>query len=1185
MDRSQQIKENIAKINNSLAGTEQFISNKQRDIVEQDQLSNSLGSQLENIATEESSKSATLQELQRQQEQVFEALYACQQNEINSIAKLQQEQTAISAELDRELSELAVERHNTYAELQSLLYDESREKENAEAHLLAAYTQAHDKLISLETQFDQNKQDLHADCLTKINELNELHPLSAQQLASARLDIKAVEKSISITERNLAEINSEHEKAALDIQNWQEQLSFLNDERRTQAESLAKQAASAQEQAALAAEQAQQLKTEQSAEYVKAADLARIARTAYLTAEEEAAAKGDQLKQMLDNVDSDASRFAMQINKLMDDVVQKRSNARKAEQAALDLLQKVEEDEEHQRGIEKRVARLKAEALELTNISIATAELAKEATASRLSASTDISAAMYEIEKALLLSAQEAAEDAERANKSLREAEQELADAALLLQQKNEQAAKAATLAETAQKVCQNAEQVLYEYSTQIESREMGSKSPLILAAQEEYQNLLDKALELKKAAEEASSELRQLRDQTEAAIAASAEEQKEQQATANVCSKQALEIDADFQQKIITVEAELKIAEEKHRSTGESAEVLMQKIDELQAELVQKQQALLELEAAIAGQEQDIEIAVQREKQLFDEQVLALEEEIVTARQAADDAMSAYNNALVTAMQATRQAITCRERLLQIEKQQKAKVRQAEQQKRTDAAELAQQMQLLAAQTAAAQQQALSITEEIEQLHQNIAQLQNSQKELAAKQNVARSRVEIRTAEQEELKKTLAELNEELQKEEAALELALQEEAARAEEERLRQDQLEQAQASAQQQAAEEEKLRLNSVTEAARAEALAEQKRIAALREDDDRKAEYQAMQLAQGQVLSEQENLLLISNDQLQQRVNRMKELLREELLQNGSYRLPENELPEHPEVEQAEEARAKSYRMFNTARTIANNINERIEKTQELRQSQGLVLAGCLAERDRACAEQEKLQSIIQQTTESESDLPQGESSTVIAELLVALESTLAQADERVELCQRKLQQSQLDIERTDKKLDNLLAQLGEAQNMLQDLACAWIFNENAALRAKYTDSQRAATVEAAPLEEEVPAFEEELPTNEEEAVAEPAQEPVLHDLLQNVVDELDETAADDAEDDAEETADNIIKVSIKDIEDADYVSTSTELSPEDEAAELAAEAAAAAELEQAAVAGEKRRFGFGFFRKR
>lgn len=928
---------------------------------------------------------------------------------------------------------------------------------------LSRYKQQQQQLSDAVAQHNKQQQSLQNSFIASSNDLS-----AEMQRMQERQQALLAERDAAAAALEQAQHDLEESQQALaqnedDIAARRSQLQQLKQESREHEEQNRAKTEVAGTAAKAAEERFSQLMAEKKTELEKARALSRVALRATQEAEAASQRCQEKLRQFYAQADQQTAAFAQQLEQAQQKLTAKRDAVNELRRSQQGMREKIQQHQQEELECSHKVAQLREEAQELNNVAAAAADLANDATTSRRKASSDVSPIMAEMEEALIASARDAANEAKKKHHELRRAEYEKRVAGNNILRCQRELEVLIRQQELANSECQTAERELYGFTRQLEQRTAlnYTADPQIQQVLQDYEQTLQQAREQKQAADVAGENLRRIRSELERLGRNFVESSRQSQAALSKCEQDRLAEQERYLIDINTQEAQLRVAEEKQEHLSAIVSERNRQQSELRAALAEKQyvidKAAAQLQAVSTQVETDMD-ALRRQIGDQQEQATAGLDKI---RRQAHDSSDEYTALLLQSVQSARATIVAKKALQALNDEAYALREQIRLQQQSEEDEYSNRLGKAEQECADIQSQLEQLRDEILAANQRVNDCEQAANDIAESQDRTRQGLEQIHAE-------LAELREQRQQ------LMEQKNAALAEAERLAEEQRQaEAEAAAEQArlAAEAAAAALAAELEAARlAEEEQEAERIAAAAaaaaaqaaaEEEERLAQQQAIRLAVGDVLSKEENLLLIDREQMEDRIKRMKQQLIQELEQEDYTYVPESELElSRRDAEKAQNRTLDSAALYESAKRTAANLAQQLQQCQQE--------AGQLHERrqrqeeelQRAKAEQDTMRWI---GSELERLGKQG-ASTQYLNMYESWQSSAAGNDELVEKCTRQLLDTQQALKENSSNSAELENSLSEAREMLYELACVWIYDENQNTRAQYRKKEIERSVE-------------------------------------------------------------------------------------------------------------------------
>lgn len=1039
----------VREVDAAISGKNQLVKEIELSLLEQQQKHSATLEEKERL-------NSIWQDVNRQQEQAIADLAAARQQEQAALESVdaqrqQMEQNCIARQEAME-SRLCLAREKYEASLIN-----SNTLSSAIEDALRKYTQQQKALADAIARYDKNKQSMQESFAAASDELSAELLKHSSRLATLINDRDSAQHSADLAQRQLDESMLAQEVAEQEISELELELEKLKKQRQQAAEENQTKSSVARAAASSAEENFSRAIADKKEQREKALSLARLAERAAQDAQVTMNRQLSLLKKLYQEADARTSAFSDKMSAVLKKVADKRNSASDLLNQLNELEKQLKEAEKTELQSSSRLTALRSEVQELNNVAAVAADLAKDATNSRASSVGDISPIMIEMEEALTASAKEAALEAEKRRHDLRRAEYENRVATNNALRKKHEIEVIRKRYELARRECAAAEQELCSYSDLIEERASVNiaADPQIIEARASYEQARQQAMEQKQAADIAGNNLRQLKAEIEKMERNFLDSMRQSKLAIHKREQEALAEEEDFQIQINTAEAQLRVSREKRERLLAILREREQQHSDSQLVLEEKIAILQKTEADLQTLKNRVDADIETMRQRMGEKLALEQEGLRGVRQQANSSSEDYTALLLDAIKTARVTIVDKKALQAIVEEQYALREQIKLYQLN--AEKEYQRQLEQAQLLCKEQQEKinQLTEKTIAVRQEITDTEAQAADILRVADEIREQIAGVHTELEACREQRQQLMEEKNTAEAEL-LRLQEEAARqaaeaaAEAERQRLAEEEAARA-----AAEEERRLAEEAAEAARIAAEAEEARQAALREQEAREAEKQAIRLAVGDTLSREENLLLIDSGQMQDRLSRMQEMIREELSQEDYSYVPEAELElSRKEAAAAEERCLASAQLYDSAKLTATHLRQQQEQVQATLQALQQQLEEKRSVLATARAEQDSLHWIgseLERTREKVD--PQGASAHFNA-MYDTWKDSFAGASQQVEAYTDEITTLNNAVCAAQQELADLTAACAEARELLYEVACVWIYDENQNYRAQF-----------------------------------------------------------------------------------------------------------------------------------
>ncbi len=877
-------------------------------------------------------------------------------------------------------------------------------------------------------------------------QLNETVKAAGAKDATARIELEAAEISLRTAEKALADISAALKLTEEEIDRRQSELEQLYRMRQFEQETERRRNDQVLNQVRQAEEVLAQQHRLNQEEVEKARSLATISSSALTGGEERLLRLTRELQDLYASTQEEARVLSDRMESVLKHAFSERQAYTKILAVATGIKTQAQEAEEYENQLTERVNLLSRESQNLSNAALVAKNLAADATIAKANASRDMFYQVDEMERALIAAADEAEHLAARKQTDLLEAQNALAAVFGNAVKKRQAAAEAQKLLTEAAQNCLAAEQEMLNLTTSVETNcgDHSFTSQQIKERQAAYQEAVAEVRELREAALTAGNHYRLLRveaEKTERAYISAAGE------TARVtaaCEKEALEAEERITARIAQSQSQLAMAKEKRDKLIQAKadkELAVDKCRDLLALKTERSQAVAEEYQAVKAAAEENFAALQSK---LDANLAQDRAYIEAAEEKTDAAYQDYQQALDQAAQAA-EAINAAQALVAAGKaRREALLAGHEEQTR---------LGLEQAQAAAAAKAA-----QVSYWQEALAQLENpiciARLELASR----RKRAGAAQAGLEALSLRLDHLQGDLDLQEAGYQaLRAAEEQRQAEEARalLAAEAEEQARRFHEEELArlkaEQEKQRIAEELEAAHIRAEAEMAAVAQEKAEQEAAAEAEAMQLAAGQVLTNADNLALITSGQLKARMKRLETLSREEAQALAQRQITKDEAEELAAAAKAAQAEAKIHlQLFRSAQTTLNSLSVRLDESQTQRRQAGREWARCIAALDHASFEQDALSAACRQTELSGFTSSQS-SYKLLNKAMRHLHKAVAENQNIIKRCQTALQRQQDQVRELDTALQKVRQERQEAEALLAEIIGKWIFKERLAMK--------------------------------------------------------------------------------------------------------------------------------------
>lgn len=940
---------------------------------------------------------------------------------------------------------------------------QTAEKELAELnHALEEAVVLSDRYILAreETLAEKNKTNESAQHILEKNTAahrilqDELDQIS-QQVKDA-LKAAAIRRSVSHIERESAENAVTLAQKALDETNTalDEAESILNQRKQSMDELLAQRSKELQElrssceeliaEARSEEQQASKAFINKKQELSKAQSLADLAASTLNTAEE----NNHRMNAELQSLYQQAEREAQQINSDMEEALKKAVAERNNYTKALSLAENIELEantaSDEEKELENLIGRLNVEVHDLRNAALVAQNLVTDATIAKSNSDPDMAEVLLEMERALAISAEETSMAVDAKEAELAEAEQALHALSGIAQQKQKALATASKLMKEAEQRCLDAERAMFELSVQAENRSKNKLGQMIANKRAAYEQALRETKELKQALTNAENNLRSVKNESnkvERNMTVSA-----RNAAQAIASSEKIinETEQRFESQIAEARALIEIAtdkREKLRTSLTSKKMDMEQCqDQLQLRIETEEEAIRMLDQLSTSAKEQIQSLKKQLEAAIHKDDLIYEE----AKKHADAATEQHEAALRESISISDSIISYQEQISNA-KQAFEKLLESHQTKRQAAQNLAEYQEKEKIASCHNLEKRLSnLTSPMGLAELNLQQAKKSCCQMQARQAACSLRLQRLNAE-------LAQLT----KERDALTAAEERRAAQlAEEQRLEATRAAELRAKKEEEEYQrqlKEQARVAQELEAAHIAAEGVRAREAAAQYRAKEAANAEAILLAAGQFLSPEDNLRIINSGELSDRINAMSELAREEVNRQSVRWLNLDEAANLlASAKQARMSASLQEQMFSAAQTTYNGICNDLEDKQQLRKEAGRDLAAAEAAKYRAERQKIALAQAVDSVNEVASCMDK-ETRASFSPVLKQLKQVSADNKKMVEDANQEYALAKENIKQTEQNISATEQAVGEARELLNEIANKWIYSAYQAVR--------------------------------------------------------------------------------------------------------------------------------------
>lgn len=1030
-----------------ITGLEGALAEEKLALVEAEERAAALRSRIEAAKAERQAAKNALQDIHEAQALAVSDLMQARRDQAELLAEInsQGQRSITSASAQRE--EIARRIAATTAEFETAFADSEKSAALAEA-ALTLFTEKRELAAAIAAEQAQRHQILHDEYQQIYQHLYETVNQAANDSGVAQLRYKAEQQSLALAEQALAENEQALAAVEEEIAGYQASLDDLYRLRQLEAETIRDKNNAAIDAAKAHEEQAARESNEKRQARGKAESLDSLAQRSYANAEEKVAQLAEELKRCYAAAENESSDLAQKAEAALRHAMSEREAYMKILAVANSIDAQASKAIEEESELRERVMRLRVEEQDLRNASLAAANLAADATASRMNADGEMQETLSQMEQVLIAAAAESRQQALDKAAELHEAEDANRRAVLFAAKKRQATKEARKMVEDADATCRRAEQVTLELSTAMERRTATSDAhnTTIYNARQAYDQAVQEATRLKAAADATGNNLRLVKNEMEKADRAFIEAVRTTRQLVSACETEILAADEQVMSRINNTSTLLEIARQKREKLYSGQQLKKNSVEKCRFNLEQKEKQRLEQAERLETVRDESDASLSTHKQQLVE-VLAADKELLSAAQEeANQRACEYDAALANSVRTANNALLAKANLLSLKQEEKALLETIEAQRQARETEERSLLAQAASRCRHCEDEVngyhnpLRLAElDIQLANKNCGQLQAAL-ELALMQQ-QRHQLEAERLEAKEAALVAAE-QERLAAETAARNLAQRREAERLQ--RRQEEALRVKEQEAQRLAAQQEAARLAAEQAAA---ALAEQRR----REEE--LAEQQAIRMAAGEVLSKEDNLALIDRGELRGRIQRVHQIVIDEAeAERLRWISPEEAQRLRSEAEQLDEKARQADLLFTSAQITMDSLGRQYQQQRRERYALGPQWAAGIAALSRAEGEQ---QALNQAYTEVEAALARSGaiSQPLVVQASESMRQALAASQQSVAAHRVQLRELEGRVAAKDAELQESEAAYRETRDLLHEVASKWIYLERGAISAR------------------------------------------------------------------------------------------------------------------------------------
>lgn len=1026
-----------------ITGLEGALAEEKCALVAAEEESLSIKERLQQTAEELTAAENELSSLKEEQQQLIQAFSAARQHEasIHNLYNDRFRQLAETAEKQRQRCEEALH-HGQLA-----LEEKRRQNEDAAAkveHAASSFQEKQQLATALLSEQEEQLQLLRDEQQQAISWLEEQVTAAASRVAAAQVEHDAADKTNSLFIRSLGELEQALHEVEDVLQSQQEELSLLPQQQENEEAALRQQMEQELSILKAAEEEATSVLNEKRAACEKAQSLADLAKSSYLQMEEKAASILQELRQVCTNAEKEAAAIAAQMEKVLHHAIAGRETYATLLAQAKEVDVQANEAIQADINLREQVLHLRLEDHDLRNAALVAANLAADATISRLNADSEMADTMAEMERALITAAEEAKRQSADKEAELAAAEANSEQASAFAAQMRQQVRALEQKIRQVESDCLATEQEMLDLSNRASAASDASTvSPFdsrISELRENYDTAAAETIALKKAADTAAQNLRLASGEVEKAERAFMDTVYQTRQLHSTYAANIAHSRERRRSRIAEIHAKLEMGTEKHTRLQESYLKKQERLAESENILHIKAETLLTEQKILTEARQTAAAATKEWQEKLTEKQAADTAALQAIQQEAAQAAVDYDRLMQDSLQATNETQQALDMLQELEQEQKTLLQRLAEERKSTEKEAA-TARITAGEACRVAEHAVKNGDNALRISElTVSRIKKQHSMLLAALELQKMRQDYHAAQVERLESEEAALianeHKRLAEEAAA--------AARAEQHRLEAQQREEEAARRRK---EEEKQRMEAEHEAAIIAAEAETARIAALQAAKETAAEQAAIRMAAGEILTREENLALVESGTLEQRMQRLQEIaIAEAKAHDFRWIKPAEADALRKEAAQLSDQVEQNGDLFESARITLLDISRQRQELKAQRHAMGPRWAAQICALYRAEKEYDALQRAnlsIQnaQASAGATALP------LILKTLKGMQKTLTDCQKTIATCRTALAATEAEISQLHALQQETEKKYQDAGDLLYELACTWIYQKN------------------------------------------------------------------------------------------------------------------------------------------